>query len=333
MRVLVIGGTRFVGRAIVQQLVDGGHEVTLFHRGKTNPTLFDSLEHVLGDRTTDIERLGDRSWDVAIDTCGYQADAILPAVGYLADRVEQYAFISSIAAFEPTTQVGIDETYPVQTGHPDGEEVVWWHSDYAREKVKSERLVTESFGETRSLILRPGMIFGPHDPLRYCTHWVSRMMRGGDVLAPGDGDQPLQMIDVRDLAAFVRTRIEAASGGVYTVTGPSPPFTMRYFLESVASAVDADVRLVWVGEEWLLRQNVDPPWEQFPYWIPSPEVYGYCAMDNTKAVNDGLEITPLVDSLRDTIDWWRGVVTTIPSSRGLDPEREHSLLASYQAAH
>ena len=295
MRVLVIGGTRFVGRTIVEELLRRGHQVTLFHRGKTNPSLFDSLEQILGDRSTDIALLGDRVWDAVIDTCGYDPNDVKLSVDHLVDRTGLYVFVSSIAVYEPTTSAGLDETAAVQSVPPTGEGVVWWHSDYARNKVECERLVASSFGAGRSLIVRPGMIVGPHDPVWYFTSWVARMLRGGDVLAPGDGSQPLQLIDVRDLAGFVGHLTSNLSAGVYTVTGPSPPLTMRSFLEEVAAATGTETKLVWVDESWLLQRDVHPTWDRIPYWLPQPEVEGYCRMSNARAIEAGLEITPIAE--------------------------------------
>ena len=261
-----------------------------------------------------------------------------PAVDHLADRAGRYVFISSIAVYEPTTRAGIDEPAAVQSSPPNDEGVVWWHSDYARAKVACEGLVIDRFGPERSLVLRPSMIVGPHDPVWYFTYWVARMLRGGEVLAPGDGSQPLQLIDVRDLAAFAGRLVDNSSSGVYTVTGPRTPLTMRSFLEEVAAVAGRGVRLVWVDEKWLLQQAVDPPWERLPYWLPSPEAEGYCGMNNSRAIDNGLKFTSLADTVRDVLTWYRDGdfaarddwVGGVPPSLGLAPELEATLLREYR---
>lgn len=340
MRILVIGGTRYVGRYVVEDLLRRGHELTLFHRGETNAELFGDVERVLGDRHTDLDRLGARSWDVVVDTCGYTPQDVRPSVELLADRVGQYVFVSSAAVYEPTTTVGIDETAPVQDGPEPPEPVVWWHAQYARDKVRCERMVLEAFGASRSLIVRPGMIMGPHDPVWYFPYWVVRLLRGGDVLAPGDGSQPLQFIDVRDLASFTGGLIDRSVSDVFTVDGPARPLSFGSFLQQLNEFLQADARLNWVDEDWLLARELDPPWERLPYWLPDPEVYGYCGMGNSKAVEHGLTFRPLAKSVEDVRDWYEtggftereGWLAGQPPARGITPESEASLLQQYSDA-
>lgn len=337
MKILVIGGTRFVGRYLVEDLLRRGHQLTLFHRGETNPGLFPEVDRVLGDRRTDLHRIGDRSWDVVVDTCGYAPEDVQPSVEQFADKADQYVFVSSAAVYEPTTAVGIDEDWPVQDGPEPPDPVVWWHTEYARNKVRCERRVLDVFGPSRSLIIRPGMIMGPHDPVWYFPHWVVRILRGGDVLAPGNGTQPLQFIDVRDVASFTGGLIDRSISGVFTVDGPSQPLSFASYLEQLAELFDSGARLVWVDEEWLLAQDLGPPWERLPYWLPDPEVRGYCRMDNSKAVELGLTFRPLAQSAEDVRTWYGsgdfaqrdGWVAGLPPTRGLAPDAEASLLHAY----
>lgn len=337
MKILLIGGTRFVGRYLAEDLRRRGHELTLFHRGETNPGLFPDVDRVLGDRRTDLDRLGDSSWDVVVDTCGYDPEDVEPTVELMAEKVEQYVFVSSAAVYEPTTTVGLDERSPVQDGPEPPDPVAWWHTEYARNKVRCERIVLDAFEPSRSLIIRPGMIMGPHDPMWLFPYWVVRMLRGGEVLAPGDGSQPLQFIDVRDVGAFTGRLIDRSISGVFTVDGPSEPLSFASYLERLAETFDSDARLVWVDEEWLLAQEVDPPWERLPYWLPDPEVHGYCGMDNRKAIEHGLTFRPLTQTAEDVRGWYEsggfgereGWVAGVPSTRGLAPARERSLLQAY----
>jgi len=337
MKILLIGGTRFVGRFLAQDLLRRGHEVTFFHRGETNPDLFSQAEHVLGDRRTDIGRLGDRTWDVVVDTCGYDIEDVQPAVQQLADQIGQYVFVSSAAVFEPTTEPGIDESAPVQDGPERSEPVAWWHSSYARNKVRCERLLREAFGPSRLLMVRPGMVIGPNDPSWLFPYWVLRIGRGGDVLAPGNGTQPLQFIDVRDLASFTGGLIDRSTSGVFTVDGPEQPLTFASYLGQLVVTMDSDARLVWVDEDWLLGQELNPPWERLPYWLPDPEVGSYCAMDNTKAIEHGLTFRPLAESAEDVRAWYEagdfaerdGWVDGHPPSLLLGPQEEEALLQTY----
>lgn len=340
MKILLIGGTRFVGRYLAEDLLGRGHQLTLFHRGETNPGLFPEVDRVLGDRRTDLDRLGGRSWDVVVDTCGYVAEDVQPSVELFVDKVGQYVFVSSAAVYEPTTTMGIDEGSPVQDGPEPPNPVVWWHTDYARNKVRCEGIVLDAFGASRSLIIRPGMIMGPHDPVWYFPYWVVRMLRGGEVLAPGDGNQPLQFIDARDLASFTGGLIDRSISDVFTVDGPSRPLSFASYLEQLAELFDSGARLIWVDQEWLLAQELDPPWLRLPYWLPDPEVNGYCGKDNSKAIEHGLTFRPLARSAEDVRRWYEleefeereGWVAGLPPSRGLAPEAEASLLQAYSDA-
>lgn len=338
MQVLVIGGTRYVGRFIVAELLDRGHDVTLFHRGETNVDLFPGLERVLGDRVTDIGRLGERTWDVVIDTCGYEPAGIAPAVAHLADRTERYVFVSSVAVHEPTSRPGITEDSPLQHDPEPDDPVVWWHDDYARDKVACEELVRETFGPDRTVVLRPGMLVGPHDPVWYLPTLVARFRHGGRVLVPAVGDQPVQVLDCRDLAAFTGRLVDAGTVGTFLVDGH--PVTHGEILTQVAAAVGTPVDVVAADEPWLLaRSEVDEPWFRFPYWLPGDAAIGYGGIDVSKALGEGLTLRPLATTVQDVTAWYDGAGFAgredwprgHPPQRGLAPDHEARMLADWSA--
>lgn len=340
MEILIIGGTQFVGRHLADELLRLGHDLTFFHRGETNPDLFPQAERIFGDRTMDLANLGDRTWDVVIDTIGYHPEHVEDSVGYLEDRTDRYVFISSAAVYEPTTRPGIDEDAPVQTEPPVGEGVEWWHTEYARNKVACEAIVRETFGESNALIIRPGMLMGPHDPINMFTYWVVRMHRGGDVVAPDVRDQPLQFLDGRDLAAFTADMVDRGVADVFTVDGPEEPITYGSFLETLRETVGTAATIHWLDPEWLLDQGVHPPWEELPYWLPGEAVEGYCRMSNEKAMDHGLTVRPLAQTTRDVLEWYRREdvgdreewVDGLPPHRGIDPGEEADLLERSRAA-
>lgn len=334
----MIGGTRYVGRFIVRELLDRGHDVTLFHRGRTNTELFADLDRVLGDRVTDIGRLGDRDWDVVIDTCGYEPGEVAPAVEHLADRTERYVFISSVAVHEPTSHPGITEDSPVQRDPEPDDPVAWWHDAYARDKVACEDLVLATFGPERTLVLRPGMLVGPHDPIWYLPTLVARFRRGGRVLVPAVADQPVQVLDCRDLADFTGRLVDAGTVGTFLVDGP--PVTHGEILQGVAAAVGTPVEVVAVDEQWLLaRPEVDEPWEQFPYWLPGDEALGYGGIDVSRALGHGLSPRPLASTVQDVAVWYDAGGFAAredwpwghPPQRGLAPDDEARILADWVA--
>lgn len=337
MQVLVIGGTRYVGRHLAGALLELDHDLTFFHRGETNPDLFPEVDRVFGDRETDLDRLGDRTWDVVIDTCGYTPEHVDLAVEYLRDRADRYVFISSAAVYEPTSEPRIDETAAVQTEPPAGDGVEWWHTEYARHKVACEAIVLDAFGESNSLVIRPGMVIGPHDPVGYFTYWAVRLWRGGDVLVPDVRDQPLQFIDVRDLAAFTSEMVDRSVNDVFTVDGPAEPLTFGAAIETLRDQFRRESTLHWVETEWLLDHDVTPPWEKLPYWLPGDAAEGYCRKSTEKARRHGLESRPLAETAADVIDWYRredvgereGWDDGLPPDRGLGPDEEAELLAAY----
>jgi 2'-hydroxyisoflavone reductase len=324
VRILVLGGTLFVGRAVVEAALERGHDVTLFHRGETGAELFPEVERVLGDRDGGLDALAGRAFDAVVDTSGYvprvvgQACATLAAAG-------RYCFVSSVSAYAEDATHFDEETGPVDP-EPDSEDV---SAHYGALKAACERVVRDAFGE-RAFVVRPGLIVGPHDPTDRFTYWVRRFDRGGEVLAPAPPEREVQFIDVRDLAGWMVRALEDGAAGTYNATGE--PTTLATVLEECARAAGRAAEVRWVDEALLVEAGVEP-YTELPLWIPEGEdPYGrFGGMPNGRAVRAGLTLRPLADTVQATLAWVR-TDPVVSGSRvvapgGLAPEREADLLA------
>jgi len=314
MRLLVLGGTEFVGRHIVEAAVASGHGVTVFHRGRTEPGDLPPVEHVHGDRDGGLGALAGRTFDAVVDVCGYQPRVVRLSVGALADAVERYCFISSESVYaEPLPPVVTEEAPLATLGAAEGP---WgW---YGPLKVLCERVVTARFGE-RALLVRPGYVVGPHDPTDRFTSWVRRVARGGAILAPGDGSDHVQFVDGRDLGAFVVRLLEQGASGPFNVDGP--PMTMAELLAAIARACGTAPRVVWLPPELVRERHLE---EAFPMW--EGPALGASVIDTSRARAAGLVTRPVEETVADTLAWDRA--RGLPPLRaGLDPEREARLLA------
>jgi 2'-hydroxyisoflavone reductase len=327
LRILILGGTAFLGPELVEAAVARGHVVTLFNRGKTRPGLFPELEKLRGDREGQLEALRGRRWDVAIDTSGYVPRLVRLSAELLAPAIDRYVFISSISAYAEDVKPPVGEEAPLAVlADPKSEEV---RKDYGALKAACEE-AAEAALPGRALSIRPGLIVGPGDPTDRFTYWPVRLARGGEVLAPGDGADPVQVIDVRDLAAFVIRCAEARRAGRLNATGPATPLAMRDFLAGVAEGVGVVPSLTWVDEKLLAESKVSA-WTDLPVWIPRAEPMGQVSV--ARAVAAGLVFRPLADTARDTLAWWRAQ----PEDRrakprtGLTVEREAAVLATWHA--
>lgn len=333
MRLLIIGGSVFLGRHLVDAALERGHDVTLFNRGRSGPDLFPGVERIQGDRERDLAALDGRRWDAVIDTCGYVPRVVRAAAERLAPVARHYTFVSSISAYADFSQPGLSEDAPAaELSDPGSEDV---QSDYGALKAGCERAVQTAFGE-RALIVRPGLIVGPHDPTERFTYWVRRLAGGGQVLVPDAAEQPVQLIDVRDLAAWM---VEAAARGLegtFNATGPAAPLTFGAMIERIREAAGAALDLAWLAEAELAEAGVEP-WSELPLWLDlarHPELRGFLAADVTRALAAGLALRPLEQTVVDTLAWVRerpgvpvktGGVAMAPA--GLSPEREADLLA------
>jgi 2'-hydroxyisoflavone reductase len=323
MDVLVLGGTKFVGRHIVRTAIDRKHNVTLFNRGQTNPDLFPEIEKLVGDRDGDLAPLRERTWDAVIDTCGYVPRIVRNSARVLSDRTDVYVFISTISVFASFEKEGLSEDDPVDS--LDDETVEEITSDtYGPLKALCEAAVQDEISG-RALIIRPGLIVGPHDPTDRFTYWVRRSAQGGDILAPAPPDQNVQFIDARDLASWTLDMIEAGQTGIFNATGPEKPLTLGKLLLTCCDFSEEGARLIWVDETTLLDAGIEP-WSQLPMWLPGPENAGLMAVDCTRAISAGLRFRSLKTTIGDTLNWDRARDPIVPMKAGLEPSREAELL-------
>jgi nucleoside-diphosphate-sugar epimerase len=321
MKLLVLGGTVFLGRHVVTEALVAGHDVTIFTRGKTNPELHPEAEHLVGDRDGDLGALAGRSWDGVVDPSGYVPRVVRQSAELLRDGVDRYVFVSSISAYADAS-VPLDEDSPLAPlEDPLDEE--WQSAAYGALKAACEHVVDEVYGG-RGTSVRAGLIVGPYDPTERFTYWPRRLAEGGEVLAPGDPDRPVQLIDARDLARWLVQLAERGPGGAYNATGPAEPLTMREALERIAAAVGGDARLRWIDDATLLAAGVGP-WMELPLWLPGPEYAGMLQADVGRAVAAGLTFRPLRQTAVDTLAWAREAGEQQPT---LTREREQELLAA-----
>lgn len=272
MRLLVLGGTKFLGRHAVAHALSHGHDVTTFTRGRTNPELFPEAEHLTGDRDGDLDVLRDRTWDGVIDTSGYVPDVVRQSAELLRAAVERYVFVSTISVY----------------GDP-GEE-------YGANKLACERVVEEVYGD-RSTRVRAGLIAGPYDPTDRFTYWPRRLAAGGDVLAPGDPGQPVQLVDARDLATWLVQLALHGPGGTFDATSPATT------LGDVLERLRGDATLVWVDGGQVKDAGVEP-WMELPLWLPE-DGWPLMERDVSAAIAAGLTFRPLEETARDTYAWDR----------------------------
>ena len=316
MKALVLGGTRFLGRALVDALLAAGHEPTLFNRGQTNPELFPDLEKLLGDRSSDLSALDGREWDWVLDVAAYRVPDVHRSVDALRDRADRYVFVSSISVYADFSVAPVEGAAVEEL--PPGEEHSESDETYGARKAAWERIVQSAFGE-RALVVRPGLIVGPHDPTGRFTYWPHRVARGGEVLAPGSPDDLVQVIDVRDLADWMVDATARGLGGTFNATGEPTPF--GNLLDECRAVSGSDARFTWVVSETLLAAEVGP-WMQLPLWLPLPEYAGMQQASIERAQAAGLRFRPLAETIRGTLDDAEPV-----DGVGLSPERERELLS------
>jgi 2'-hydroxyisoflavone reductase len=314
---LVLAGTRFLGRALVDAALARGHDVTLFNRGLTNPELFLDVEKLRGDRNEDVSALEGRDWDAVVDVATFLPRAVRLAVDALRDHVGRYAFVSSISAYADLSTPASEDAPVAELKNRDSESV----EDYGPLKAECERIVQDAFGD-HALVVRPGLIVGPHDPTDRFTYWPRRVAEGGRVLAPAPQDAPVQFIDVRDLAEWIVNAIESSLSGLYNVTGE--PTTFERLLEECVRASGV-AEIVWVPSERLVEAGVGE-WMELPLWLVSPDFAAMQRTDVSKALRDGLRLRPLAETVRDTLAWDAARATPRAEGVGLSAERERELL-------
>ncbi|ACZ91372.1 NAD-dependent epimerase/dehydratase family protein [Streptosporangium roseum] len=320
MRILIIGGTRFVGRHITEAAMAAGHEVSLLHRGQTGPELFPEAEHLRADRNEDLSILRDRRWDATIDASAYLPSQIASLAGVLSTG--QYVFISTTAVYAVPPAPGFTEDSPLS--EPDGPvaETVTAET-YGPLKVLCERAAVDRFGPG-TLVVRPTYVIGPHDYTGRFTYWVNRIARGGEVLAPGDPSDPIQVIDGRDMGTWIIAMVEKTDSGTFHAVSPRPPFSFGDMLETIVAEVGPPgTTLTWVGQEFLLAEGEDG--RSLPLW---PEGGGEInTADPAAATAAGLDPRPLRRSVREI----RESEASFATATTISPDREAELLARWHS--
>ncbi|MFD6287175.1 NAD-dependent epimerase/dehydratase family protein [Streptomyces sp. NPDC060205] len=335
MRLLMLGGTEFVGRAVVEAALKRGWDVTVFHRGRHEPPA--GVRSLHGDRTApdglaalaeDGEGHGGGSWDLVVDTWSGAPRVVRDSAQLLKGRVRRYVYVSTCSVYAWPQPPGYDESAPLIEGaSPDA-----GRTDYARDKRGGELAVLDAFGEERALLVRAGLILGPYENIGRLPWWLTRAARGGPVLAPGPRDLPLQYIDVRDLAEWMLGAVEGGAGGAYNLVSPSGHATMRTLLDTCARVTGGRAELRWTEPEVILAAGVEP-WTQLPVWVPpDSELHAMLhRLDVSKAVRDGLRCRPVSETVADTWSWLQDI-GGVPPQRpdrpavGLDPAVEEKLL-------
>jgi len=341
-RLLILGGTGFLGPHVIDAARARGHVVTMFNRGKTHPTLFPDVEKLQGDRDGKLDALQRRTWDAVIDTSGYVPRIVEMSTRLLAPRVEHYVFVSTISVYADLSKP-IDESSPVAVLDDPASENVG--KDYGALKAACEK-TAEAVMPGRVTNIRPGLIVGPLDPTGRFTHWPTRLAEGGEVLAPGDGTAPIQVVDVRDLAAWMIHVVDQRTTGVFDALGPGtarPEMSMRQMLEACNAAGGNKASLTWVDAAFLEAQKVEA-WSDMPAWFePKGEMAGFGKVSNARAVEAGLTFRPIRDTAADTLAWlaspgfpaWLAEVPEDKRDRvrssGISRAREAEVLAAWKA--
>jgi 2'-hydroxyisoflavone reductase len=327
MRILIVGGTAFVGRHIAQAALDDGHDVTLFHRGKTGEGLFKEATHLLGDRDDDLSGLAGRSFDATIDTCGYFPRQVRSLAAALNGSGGRYVFISSVSAYSAAVPWNYSESAPLaEVSDEDATEITY--QNYGGLKVACEQVATQLFGPDTTII-RPTYVIGPYDRSYRFTWWVDRLARGGRVLAPGHPDDPIQLIDARDQGSWIVSLLERSITGTFHTVNPAPPFGFGQMLADIAAEVAPQgTELVWVDSAFLVAHDVDG--NTLPLWAEGDsEGANLSAANPAAAFAAGLSPRPLRQTVADI-----RTAEPVPARPGvgLAPERETELLATWDAA-
>jgi 2'-hydroxyisoflavone reductase len=326
MKLLILGGTIFLGRHIVQEALKRGYEVTLFNRGKNNPNLFPECETIIGERDSDLSALKHRNWDAVIDTCGYVPRIVEKSAKTLADNVEHYTFISTVSVYQDFKKIGITEEYPVAKLADETTEKVD-NETYGGLKALCEQKAIEYF-PNRNLIIRPGLIVGPFDPTDRFTYWVMRFHKGGSVLVPSQPDFPVQFIDGRDLAEFALNNVEKKTNGIFNAVGPETTTTFREMISEIQTICKKKCKFIKADEKFLLDNKVTP-FLNLPLWLPQTEEFiGLEQINGEKAIQAGMKFRSMREIIEDILAW--RTTKPEPMKVGLSPEREEELIRKWK---
>jgi len=335
LRILILGGTGFTGPYQVRYALSRGHKVTTFNRGKTHPgELPTEVEQLIGDRNGKLDALKGRQWDVVIDNPTTLPAWVRDAAQILKGNVERYVFISTISVYADTSN-GVDETAPLaQYDGPDPYKETLeamrasGYKTYGPLKALSEQ-EAEKWFPGKTLIIRPGLIVGPGDETDRFTYWPVRIDRGGEVLAPGNSNDPVQFIDARDLAEWTIRMVENRETGIYNATGPAKPLGIGKMLDEIKDALNSNAKFTWVPADFLKQQSVEA-WSSMPVW--AGDELGLARTNINRALAKGLTFRPLAETTRDTLVWFKSLPQDRQSKMkaGLTPEREAEVLAEWK---
>ena len=339
MKILVLGGSRFLGRTFVEEALSQNHEVTIFNRGNQNVGLKD-VEIITGDRFGDLCELKNRYWDTVLDTSGFIPSTVKKSTELLKDRVNQYSFISSISVYQDWVPENIDENYPLLNMSIEKADEISKdvngpiYEYYGQFKALCEQ-IAEMNMPGRVLNIRAGQLIGPNDYTDRIPYWVHRVAKGGKVLVPGNENRRVQLIDNKDLSKWILKMMTANSCGTFNATGPDYPLTMKQFIDACLRVTGSDAEIVWADEEFLLEQKV-APWTEMPLWVPenaplSPELEkpwkGTFSINIDKAVKSGLTFRMLNESISDIYEWEKTRhISQDEWKSGMRAEREKELL-------
>ncbi|MGC2969932.1 NAD-dependent epimerase/dehydratase family protein [Paraburkholderia aspalathi] len=296
MRILVMGGTLFLGRQIVETALERGHDVTVFNRGRENPSLFPEVERLVGDRNSNLSALAGRQFDAVIDPSAYSPEQIDLVLSTLKAAPKHYTFISSISAYR---------SFPPGTRYDEQADVLQGNDGYGALKARTEDAIRSAMPGCVA-IFRPGLIVGPHDPTGRFTYWIRRIDAGGRVLAPGRRDRPIQLIDARDLAEWCLKVAEDRVNAAFNAVGPASTLTMEQFLDQCLEVSQSGAQIDWLTDEQVLAAGIEG-WTELPLWVAESDLDtgGVFLADNRRAIGRGLEVRPLAQTINDTRDWSR----------------------------
>ena len=327
MRILVLGGTVFLGRALTETALAAGHAVTHFNRGRSGEP-YEGVTTIVGDRATVDERTFAGEWDAVVDTSGYHPAAVRRSVAALADRSPRYVFVSSISAYASFDAQSVDEDSPLAPP-PDPLPESMTMETYGALKAMCEGVVRERYGEN-ALVIRPGLIVGPHDRSDRFTYWPVRIARGGRVLAPGRPGRRTQFIDVRDLGDWIVRLVENGASGIFNATGPREPVAMQAVLDECRAVSGSDARFEWLADDFLVAEGVGA-WMELPLWIPESDSSSRGLMNTSidRALAAGLTFRPLAQTISGTLQWAGTRASSHEWKAGLGADREAALLARW----
>ena len=336
MKILIIGGTKFLGRHLIDAARKNNHEITLFNRGRFSREEFENVEQIHGDRNTDLDKLSGKSWDAVIDTCGYLPQTVKASAEFLADKVNQYVFISSGSVYADTSKPDYDETTATATLSDEQKEkfdnidlnqelngLVLGESYGALKKSCEE--AAESAMPDRVLNVRAGMIVGAFDWTDRFSYWVMRVAEGGRVLAPGTPENFIQLIDARDLSEWITGMIENGANGIFNVTSKPFDLTFGRMLTEIKAAANSSAAFVWADEKFL-KENEVAPWSEMPFYLPESDesAKNFLTMNVDKALSKNLKFRPLVETILDVFKWRKNQAFEMRA--GISAEKEKQLL-------